>query len=162
MFPFISSFLRVFSCHEVVLNYLKFFLLHQSIWWGKLSFLAYWSIIFIDFQTSNQPGIPGVNPTGSVQFSCSVLSNSFWPHGLQHAMLPCPSSTPGACSNSCPSSLWCHPTNSFSVVSFSCLQSFPASGSVLPWVTSLPQLAKVLELQLQQQSLQWIFRIDFL
>ena len=62
MFPIISSFLRVFSCHEVVLNYLKFFLLHQSIWLWKLSFLAYWSIIFIDFQTLNQPGIPGLNP----------------------------------------------------------------------------------------------------
>ena len=41
----------------------------------------------------------------------SVLSNSLWPHGLQHAMPPCPSPTPGVCSNSCPSSRWCHPTN---------------------------------------------------
>ena len=50
-------------------------------------------------------------------------------HGLQHARLPCPSPTPGACSNSCPLSWWCHPTISFSVVPFSsCLQSFPASG----------------------------------
>ena len=52
-----------------------------------------------------------------------------WPHGLQHARLPCPSPTPGACSNSCPSSRWCHPTISSSVVPFSYLQSFPASGS---------------------------------
>ena len=52
------------------------------------------------------------------------------PHGLQHARLPCPSPTPGACANSCPSSQWCHPTISSSVVPFSsCLQSFPASGS---------------------------------
>ena len=64
----------------------------------------------------------------SVQFSCSVLSNSLWPHGLQHARLSCPSPTLGACSNSCPSSWWCHPTNSSSVVPFSCLQSFPVSG----------------------------------
>ena len=64
------------------------------------------------------------------QFSHSVLSDSFWPHGLQHARLPCPSPTPGANSNSCPSSQWCHPTISSSVVCFSsCLQSFPASGS---------------------------------
>ena len=52
------------------------------------------------------------------------------PHGLQHARLPCPSPTPGACSNSCPSSRRCQPTISSSVVPFSsCLQSFPASGS---------------------------------
>ena len=44
------------------------------------------------------------------QFSHSVVSNSLWPHGLQHASLPCPSPTPRACSNSCPSSQWCHPT----------------------------------------------------
>ena len=60
------------------------------------------------------------------------MSNSLWPHGLQHARLPCPLPTPGACSNSCPSSRWCHPTISSSVVPFSsCLQSFPASGSFL-------------------------------
>ena len=64
------------------------------------------------------------------QLSCSVLLDSLWPHGLQHTSLPCPSPTPGACSNSCPSSRWYHPTISFSVVPFSsCLQSFPASGS---------------------------------
>ena len=64
----------------------------------------------------------------SVQFSRSVVSDSLQPHGLQHARLPCPSPTPGACSNSCPSSRWCHPTISSSVIPFSsCLQSFPAS-----------------------------------
>ena len=66
----------------------------------------------------------------SVQFSCSVVSDSLRPHGLQHARLPCPSPTPRACLNSCPSSWWCHPTISFCVVPFSsCLQSLPASGS---------------------------------
>ena len=66
----------------------------------------------------------------SVQFSCSVVSNSLQPQGLEHASLPCLSPTPRACSNSCPSSLWCHPTISSSVIPFStCLQSFPASGS---------------------------------
>ena len=67
----------------------------------------------------------------SVQFSCSVVYDSLLPHGLQHAMLPCPSPTPGACSNSCLSSCWwCRPTISSSVVLFSsCLQSFPTSGS---------------------------------
>ena len=65
-------------------------------------------------------------------FSHSVMSNSLGPHGLEHARLPCPSSTPRACSNSCPLSRWCHPTISSSAVPFSsCLQSFPASGSFL-------------------------------
>ena len=58
------------------------------------------------------------------------MSDSLWPHGLQHARFPCLSPTPKACSNSCSSSRWCHPTISSSVVPFSsCLQSFPASGS---------------------------------
>ena len=58
------------------------------------------------------------------------MSNSLWPHGLQNTRLPCPSPTPRACSNSCPSRQWCHPTISPSVVPFSsCLQSFPVSGS---------------------------------
>ena len=58
------------------------------------------------------------------------MSYSLWPHGLQKARLPCPSPTLGACSNSCPSSQWCHATILSSVVPFSsCLQSFPASGS---------------------------------
>ena len=64
---------------------------------------------------------------------CSVaqsMSNSLQSHGLQHARLPCPSPSPGICSNSCLLSWWCHPTISSSVVPFSsCPQSFPASGS---------------------------------
>ena len=64
------------------------------------------------------------------QFSHSVVSDSLQHHGLQHTWLPCPSSTSGACSNSCPSSWWCHSTISSPVILFSsCLQSFPASGS---------------------------------
>ena len=66
----------------------------------------------------------------SSQFSRSVVSNSLWPDGLQHVRLPCPSPTTELCSNSCPSSQWCHPTISSSVIVFSsCLQSFPATGS---------------------------------
>ena len=65
----------------------------------------------------------------SVQFSRSVVSNSLWPHGLQHPRIPCLTPTPRAYSNSCPLSWWCHPTISSSVVPFSLLlQSFPASG----------------------------------
>ena len=60
----------------------------------------------------------------------TAARQALWPHGLQHTRLPCPSTTPGAYSNSCPSSWWCHPTISCSVVPFSShLQSFPASGS---------------------------------
>ena len=66
----------------------------------------------------------------SVQFIRSVMSDCLWPHGLQHARLPCPSLTPRVYSNLCPSSQWCNPTMSSSVIPFSsCLQSFPASGS---------------------------------
>ena len=65
-----------------------------------------------------------------IQFSHSVMSDSLRPHGLQHARLPYPSPTPGACSNSCPLNQWCHPAISSSVVPFSsCPQSFPESGS---------------------------------
>ena len=66
----------------------------------------------------------------SVQFSCSVMSDSLQPHELQHTRPPCPSPTPGVHSNPCPSSQWCHPTISSPVILFaSCPQSFPASGS---------------------------------
>ena len=73
-------------------------------------------------------GIQWINT--SVQLSRSVVSDSLWCNGLQHAGLPCPSPTPDACSNSCPLCWWCHPTISSSVVPFtSHPQSFPASGS---------------------------------
>ena len=82
----------------------------------------------------SNPGIETLSPTQagqtSVQFSHSVLSDSLWPHVLQHARPLCPSPAPRVYSNSCPLSRWCHPTISISVVpSSSCLQSFPASGS---------------------------------
>ena len=70
-----------------------------------------------------------VNSQWVLLFSYSVVSASLWPHGLQHARLPCPSLSPGVCSNSCQLSQWCHPTISSSVTSFSsCPQSFPAPG----------------------------------
>ena len=88
------------------------------------------------------------------------MSNSLQPNGLQHARLPYPSPTPRACSNSCPLSWWCHPTIS-AVPCSSCLQSFPASVS-FQMSQLFDQVAKVLELQLQHQSFQCIFRTDFL
>ena len=77
----------------------------------------------------NQGGKSSRNGS-SIQFSRSVVSDSLRPHGLQHARPPCPSPAPGVYWNSCPSSWWCHPTISSSVVPFSsCPQCFPASGS---------------------------------
>ena len=67
----------------------------------------------------------------SVQFSHTVVSDSLWPHEPQHTRCPCLSPTPRVQTNPCPSSRWCHPTISSSVIPFSsCPQSFPASGSI--------------------------------
>ena len=100
----------------------------------------------------------------TVQFSCSVITDSLRPHGPQHARPPCPSLTPRVHPNPCPWSQWCHPTISSSVVHFSCPQSFPATGSFQ--ISSSHQVAKVLEFQLQHQSFQLkprlIFRMDWL
>ena len=66
----------------------------------------------------------------SIQFSCSIVSNSLWHHGLQHSRPPCPSPTSRVYPNSCPLSWWCHPAILSSVIPFSsCPQSFPASGT---------------------------------
>ena len=97
----------------------------------------------------------------------SSVAQSCWtlrPHGLQHARLPCPSPTPGVYSNSCPSSGWCYPTTSSSVIPFSShFQSFPTSGSFqMSHFFTMSQVVKGLEFQLQHQSFQWIlFRTDF-
>ena len=88
----------------------------------------YWS--GLPFPTSSIFIYPSVHPFLHFLFSCSVMSDSLWPHGLQHSRLPCPSLSPGVCSNSCPLNWWCHPTMSSSVILFSsCLQSFWAAGS---------------------------------
>ena len=101
-------------------------------------------------------------PFSSVQFSRSVMSDSLQPHESQHTRPPCPSPTPGVHSNSHPSSRWCHPAISSSVVPFSsCPKSLPASGS-FQWVNSLHHVAKVLEFQLQHQSFQRTPRTDLL
>ena len=103
-----------------------------------------------------------VEQVSSAQFSRSVVSNSLWPHGLQHARLPCPSTTPGAYSNSCPLSQWCHPTISSSVVPFSSCLNLSQHQGLFQWVSSSHQVTKGLEFQLEHQSFQWIFRTDFL
>ena len=101
-----------------------------------------------------------------VQFSCSVMSYSLWPNGLQHSRLPCPSPTPKTCSNSYPSIQWCHPTISFSVIVFSShLQYFPtrsfprsllfASGGQ---GTGISASTSVLSMNIQD----WCFSTDWL
>ena len=86
--------------------------------------------VVFSFCTIPHHPVPSHNKAfSSVQFSHSVMSNSLQLHGLQHTRLPCSSPTPRACSNSCPSSQWCHPTTSSSVVPSTYLQSFPASKS---------------------------------
>ena len=95
-------------------------------------------------------------------FSCSVMSDSLWFLGLQHARLPCPSPSPRVCSNSYPLSWWCHPTISSSVAHFSSCPHFPPAPVFSNEIPLWHQVAKVLELQLQHQSFQWIFWTDFL
>ena len=92
---------------------------------------------------------------------CSVVSYSLQLHGLQHARLPCPFLSPGVCSNSCPLSRWWHPTISSSIALFSSCPAFNLSQhqDLFQWVSSSFQLARVLELQLQHQSFQGIFRL---
>ena len=99
-------------------------------------------------------------PFSSVQFSRSVMSDSLRPHESQHARPPCPSPTTGVHSDSCPSSQWCHPAISSSVLPFSsCPQSLQHQ-SLFQWVNSSHEVAKVLEFQLQHHSLQKNPRAD--
>ena len=72
----------------------------------------------------------------SVQFSCSVMSDSLQPHGLQHARPPCPSPTPGVYSDSNPLSQWCHPTISSSVIPFSSAFNLSQHQGLFKWVSS--------------------------
>ena len=93
-----------------------------------------WLILMpTDLQVNHLLPIPvnlGSPSFSSVQFSCWVMSDYLWPHELQHSKFLCPSPSLRTCSNSCPLSWWCYPSILSSIVSFfSCLQSFPASGS---------------------------------
>ena len=94
---------------------------------GLNSCLLHWQVSSLQLAPPGKPNIPNFS---SVQISRSVMSNSLWPHESQHARPPCPSPTPRVHSDSHPSSQWCHPAISSSVVPFSsCPQSLPASGS---------------------------------
>ena len=98
----------------------------------------------------------------SVQFSCSVLSDSLWPHEPQHARPPCPSPTARVHPNPCPLSQWCHPTISSSVVPFPPVFNLSQHQGLFKWVSSSYEVAKVLEFQLQHQSFKWTPRTDLL
>ena len=98
----------------------------------------------------------------SVQFSRSVVSDSLRPHEPQHARPPCRSPTPGVHPNPCPLSWWCHPTISSSVVPSPPALNFSQHQGLFKRVSSLHQVAKVLEFQLQHQSFQWTPRTDLL
>ena len=86
-------------------------------------------------------------------FSCWIMSDS---------RASCPSLSPRVCSNSCPLSWWCHLAISSSITPFSSTLNLSQHQSLFQWISSSHQVAKVLEFQLQHQSFQWIFRIDFL
>ena len=138
LLPFQFGF-NFFSSHLIALDKFSNTVLNKN---GALYFLSsnlHFSVMIIS--TLNIK-------SRSVQFSCSVMSDSLQPHGLQHATPPCPSPAPGAYPNSGSLSWWCHSTISSSVVPFSCPQSLPSSGS-FKWVSSSHEVAKVLEFQLQ-------------
>ena len=97
-----------------------------------------------------------------IQFSSVAQSNSLQPHGLHNTRLPCRSLTPKAYSNPCPSSQWCHPTNWTSVTPSPPTFNLSQHQGLFKTVSSLYQVAKVLEFQLQHRSFQWIFRTNFL
>ena len=107
------------------------FLLQGSSWNRDQTQVSFIPCMAGGFFTTDPLGSP-VTHFSAVQVRCSVVSDSLWPHELQHARPPRPSSTPGGYSDSCPLSRWCHPTISSSVVPFSShFQAFQASGSFL-------------------------------
>ena len=134
----IVSTLTFFILSSLALSELEAF---EGIYQGFLQLLAkhvfsqskklWYLLIFVEILFLYFSAIIWSHQFGPIQFSHSVMSDSLQPHELQHARPPCPSPTPGVHSNSCPSSRWCHPAISSSVIPFSsCPQSFPASGSV--------------------------------
>ena len=119
----------------------------------------------LDIKTvqSMQPDLGAGNNLQLIQyqFSRSVVSDFLQPHGRQHARPLWPLPTTGVYTNSCPLSRWCHPTISSVVPFSSSLQPYQHQG-LLQKVSSLHQVAEVLEFELQHQSFQWIFRTNFL
>ena len=155
MHYFLSDFLSWYNYFETYLLFFSIWTLHPfiaTVWMHPnfSSFLTSYIYIYHMTQSSPRLGFFLKEITALLLlFSHSVGSDSLQLHGLQHARLPCPSSSPRVCSNSCLSSWWCHQTITSSVTPFSsCPQSIPASRSF-----QMSQLfasgAKVLDLQLQ-------------
>ena len=128
-------------------------------------YLDYFSFILslgLPWWLSSKESACRVGDISSVQFSLLVVSDSLWPHGLQHAKPPCPSPTLEVYSNSCPLSWWWHPIISSSVLPLSShLWSFPASGS-FPMSQFFASGGQNIGVPLQHQSFQWTFRTDLL
>jgi len=143
---------------------------------GKMKLLGYSRERVTIIKASSRKGIPNVfwstvmsvaNTAllGGLLPSCCCLVGKSHPalynRGLQHTRLLSPPLSPGICSNSCPLSGWCYATIHLLNPLLLLPSIFPAS-DLFQWVGSLHQVAKVLELQLQHQSFQWIFRVYFL
>ena len=139
------------------------FLYHESLLLGNL-----YKPLSLIYQKEKRRSRKNCNPIAArtkitlLLYCHSVMSNSLQLHGLQHTRIPCLSSTPGACSNSCPLSQWSYLTISSSVTRFSShLQSFPASWS-FPMSQLFTSGGRSMELKCQYLSFQWILRVDFL
>ena len=146
------SFLASLAQYHILFHLKHSFWFHQTSvqeWTqGRLEAWVCWKMLYLGnvFQLTQSHKEHSRMCEGSVHFSCSVMSNSLWPQGLQHTRPPCSSPTPRAYSHSCSSSRWCHPTISSSVIPFSsCLQSSQHQG-LFQWLGSSHQVAQVLEL----------------
>ena len=156
---------KVHLVKAVIFPYMDVYFSHIQMWeldHKEDLVLKNWTVLLNCSAGEDSGESLGLHGDKTLLFSHSVVSDSSPPLGLWHARLLCPSPSPRACSNSCPLSWWCHPNISSSITHFSfCLQSFPASGSfVICQVFALS--GQSIGLQLQHQSFQWIFRIDFL
>ena len=143
----LSTLLAFLKIHFSLLNSGR---LPPSDW--VLSHPAAWklSLIVIDNNHRVQLVYSPIITIDSVQFSCSVMSNSLQTHELSHARPPCPSPIPQIYPNSCPLSWWCHPTISNSIIPFCPALNLSQNQGLFKWDSSSHQVAKVLEFQLQQ------------
>ena len=132
LLPSIFPRIRVFSNESALLN-------------------KYWSFSFSISPSKEYSGLIAFQ-FSSAQFSRTVVSSSLWPHESQHARPPCPSPSPGVCSNPRPLSRWCHPAISSSVSPSPPAPNPSQHQSLFQWVNSSHEVAKVLEFQLQRQS----------